>query len=361
MEYECCAPENASNSLSTCNELLGMALSGGGIRSAAVNLGSVQVLDSVGLFKEIDYLSTVSGGGYLGTSLSTLMRTSPEAPSSEDDIDTNNKAENQHKTEASAIDDSQGDEAQDPELGNGENDKHVGDQPKKIHVRRRKRWRPGASLLLREMASMLHSKSKWINVSDGGHVENLGAFELLRRRCAVVIVGEGECDEVGGFPGLSTLMRLAEIDRNIKIEFPKGSLERLILPSNFDALSGEKLKKQIASQRHFSVARIRYPKQESQPEEFGYLLYVRSSLRGDEDQILQSYRKSNPAFPNESTADQMFNEGQFEAYRRLGVKMMSGALEEVGAASGGSEIDYKALRLSLKSWWEEESEEKRVN
>ena len=50
--------------------LVGLALSGGGIRSAAFSLGALQALDAKGdLIKRIDYLSTVSGGGYIGSSL----------------------------------------------------------------------------------------------------------------------------------------------------------------------------------------------------------------------------------------------------------------------------------------------------
>ena len=89
-------------------------------------------------------------------------------------------------------------------------------------------------------------------------------------------------------------MRLAEIDLGIEIRFPKGSLEKLILPKNFDELSGEELQNRIAYQRHFAVAKICYPKKGNQPKEYGFLLYVRSSLRGDEDQIVKSYKKNNP-------------------------------------------------------------------
>lgn len=45
-------------------DAIGLALSGGGIRSATFCLGVVQVLSERGLMKDIDYLSTVSGGGY---------------------------------------------------------------------------------------------------------------------------------------------------------------------------------------------------------------------------------------------------------------------------------------------------------
>ena len=47
--------------------LFGLAFSGGGIRSATLNLGVVQALAKKGIFKYVDYLSTVSGGGYIGS------------------------------------------------------------------------------------------------------------------------------------------------------------------------------------------------------------------------------------------------------------------------------------------------------
>jgi predicted acylesterase/phospholipase RssA len=59
--------------------LAGVALSGGGIRSASFCLGALQALDRAGVLKNIDYLSTVSGGGYIGTSLSAAMTRSKGA------------------------------------------------------------------------------------------------------------------------------------------------------------------------------------------------------------------------------------------------------------------------------------------
>ena len=54
-------------------ETVGLALSGGGIRSSAVCLGVLQALNHHDLIKRIDYLSTVSGGGYIGCSLTATM------------------------------------------------------------------------------------------------------------------------------------------------------------------------------------------------------------------------------------------------------------------------------------------------
>jgi hypothetical protein len=52
--------------------LTGLALSGGGIRSATFALGVLQALTKHDLLRRFDYLSTVSGGGYVGSSLTWL-------------------------------------------------------------------------------------------------------------------------------------------------------------------------------------------------------------------------------------------------------------------------------------------------
>src|SRR5436309_5710185 len=57
------------------SKVVGLALSGGGIRSSAFCLGAMQALDVHGLIDKIDYLSTVSGGGYIGTSMTAAMST----------------------------------------------------------------------------------------------------------------------------------------------------------------------------------------------------------------------------------------------------------------------------------------------
>src|SRR6266487_638131 len=55
-------------------DTLGLAISGGGIRSATFSLGIIQMLAEFGLLKHIDYLSTVSGGGYIGAWLYSWIR-----------------------------------------------------------------------------------------------------------------------------------------------------------------------------------------------------------------------------------------------------------------------------------------------
>ena len=254
---------------SPAHRLAGIGYSGGGIRSATVNLGITQALEKAGVFKHMDYMSTVSGGGYLGSSISTLMRQKDEP--------------------VSGGEDAEGVDAVIEEVTEGI----------KNSVGQIFRWRIRPAALLREALGSVNETSNWVNVSDGGHIENLACIELLRRRCKYIIIGDGEADPDHSFNGLATLIRMARIDLGVELKIKADPL-RLGSDNTCD--------------QHWAIGKIEYPEE----QEHGYLLYVKSSFTGDEDELIRQYRSVNPLFPHQSTADQFFSEGQFEAYRSLG-------------------------------------------
>lgn len=78
---------------------------------------------------------------------------------------------------------------------------------------------PGFSCILREMTGVgMTERASWLNLSDGGHIENMGLYELLRRRCKFVVCVDGEADPDSTFHGQLTLIRQAQIDLGIQIE-----------------------------------------------------------------------------------------------------------------------------------------------
>lgn len=157
---------------------------------------------------------------------------------------------------------------------------------------------PGLWYLLKEMLGTMDERLPWLNVSDGGHIENLGVYELLRRRCKFIVAVDGEQDERMTFAGLTTLQRLAKIDLEVTIDIDLDDL---------------RIDDKGLSRSHFRYCRVTYP-----DGSIGYLLYLKLSLTGNEGEFLRRYRLDEPAFPHHSTADQLFSETQFEAYRSLG-------------------------------------------
>lgn len=156
----------------------------------------------------------------------------------------------------------------------------------------------GPWYLFKELLGFVHEYSKYVNITDGGHIENLGIFELLRRRCKYIIACDAEADPTMTFGGLAKLIRYARTDLSIDIEIDLD-----------DVRKGEN----GFSHSHCTFGKIDYGN-----GEIGYLLYIKSSMTGDENEYIREYRSKNEAFPHESTADQFFDEAQFEAYRALG-------------------------------------------
>src|SRR6185503_1599889 len=94
--------------------------------------------------------------------------------------------------------------------------------PKFVRVARWKRViREFFSLyFLYELIANLRETSWNVYVTDGGHLENLGVYELLRRRCRVIVAIDAEADPEMRFASFVTLQRYARIDLGVRIEMP---------------------------------------------------------------------------------------------------------------------------------------------
>jgi hypothetical protein len=168
----------------------------------------------------------------------------------------------------------------------------------------KKAWRgPGLAYLIRELAGKFDEQSKYVNVSDGGHIENLGVYELLRRRCKFVLCIDGEQDPTQRCAGLIKAIRFARIDMGITIDIDLSQLQA----------DG-----QGNARAHFAMGTINYNRNDAANPQVGYLLYLKLSMTGNECEYIHEYRNRNRTFPHETTADQFFDEDQFEAYRALG-------------------------------------------
>ncbi|MCA9711103.1 MAG: hypothetical protein KDK70_35000, partial [Myxococcales bacterium] len=181
----------------------------------------------------------------------------------------------------------------------------------------------GAGLvqLSAEALSRTTAKGRYVNVSDGGHIENLGLYELLRRRCRVIVCGDGEADPDMAFNGLATVVRFAATDMGVHIDI------------NLEGLAKDE---DGRSRQNYAIGRIDYG-----DGEVGWLLYIKLSLGERELPYIEEYRHENPVFPHQSTGDQFFDEAQFEAYRALGFKIglrTMAALDELREAAGDERL-----------------------
>jgi hypothetical protein len=166
--------------------------------------------------------------------------------------------------------------------------------------------------LWQEMTSLLDENTANVLLTDGGHIENLGIYELLRRRCKLIVAVDAEADRGMNFGSFIALQRYARIDLGIRIELP---WQRIALATRAQMAAGSDQAKAPASAKgpHVALGTINYDNGDT-----GLLLYIKSSLTGDENDYVRDYARRNPSFPHETTADQFFSEEQFEAYRALG-------------------------------------------
>lgn len=135
-----------------------------------------------------------------------------------------------------------------------------------------------------------------------------------------------------GFGSLTTTIRNCRTDFGVEI---KVLLDRIA--KNDKGLSSA----------HCVVGTIEYPEDASRPEEDkrpGYLLYLKSSLTGDEPADVTAYRAEHPEFPHQSTGDQWFTDGQFEAYRELGQHIVQTAIANVRADAANREQFFEELQ-----------------
>ena len=192
--------------------------------------------------------------------------------------------------------------------------------------------------LVFELFGCATPNSSFVYLSDGGHFENLGIYELVRRRCRFIIAVDGEQDGDYTFHALGTAIRRCRVDFDAEIEINVDEIRP-------DPRTG-------FSRCHGAVGTIRYDNGSS-----GVLLYLKSSLTGDEGTDIAQYKSSAPSFPHQTTGDQWFNESQFESHRALGKHIADDLLRPVmkdhrlrsSEDSGDDVIDR--LAEELKAHW----------
>ena len=161
--------------------------------------------------------------------------------------------------------------------------------------------------LIAEVFGLTDDHHSYVYLSDGGHFENLALYEMVRRRCHLIVVSDGGCDKKYNFEDLGNAIRKIRIDMGIPIDFKN---EMRIFPRSEDD-------KRNSAGRYCAVGDIKYSTVDG-PGTDGYLLYIKPAFYGCEPRDVYEYARNNPDFPHQTTADQFFNESQFESYRALG-------------------------------------------
>jgi hypothetical protein len=179
------------------------------------------------------------------------------------------------------------------------------------HEPRRLRWPAWYQLMLREMLGIgLDEKDARIHLADGGHFENLGVYELLRRRCRYIIVSDAGADPNCTLADLGQAVQRARADLGADVDICADPL-----------LDDSRVRKQA----HL-VGKVTYADGSR-----GEILYLKALLTGNLGADIYGYWRTNPEFPNQPTSNQFYGELQFDSYRELGRQIMAGIAGDTGA------------------------------
>ncbi|WP_312512443.1 patatin-like phospholipase family protein [Massilia sp.] len=191
----------------------------------------------------------------------------------------------------------------------------------------------GLFSLLAELFGQADADAGYVHLSDGGHFDNLGIYELVRRRCKLVIALDVGSDRQLAFEDLGNTIRRCGTDLHVRIDL---DVSRLDAASN--GLCGASC----------AAGRIRYSLADRGATD-GVILYIKPAIVGSENADLLNYRRLHPDYPHESIADQWFDEAQFESYRALGCHIVDCALGEAArqARRPGGEHDIARLCAQL--------------
>lgn len=204
------------------------------------------------------------------------------------------------------------------------------------------------SAIGREMFGMqLNEEKKFVRLSDGGHAENLGIYELIRRRCRFIVAIDAGADPSWNWTDFGRMVEQVWVDFGVHVRIRPHSHTRKsnpmsafteVRPSNSDFVPYG------VSGRAWLVADIEYPPfRPASPDAgsrslsrdtqratelggaestHGCLILIKTTIpKGLSNAHVHAYKLTHKDFPDETTIDQFFDEEQFEAYRALGFEI----------------------------------------
>ncbi len=192
------------------------------------------------------------------------------------------------------------------------------------------------SYFAREIFGIHPSTGRLLLCTDGGHYDNLGLVELLRRRCKLIYCIDASGASQPLADALAGAITLAREELGVEITFTSqvlnlvsGDRQQLVPASSFTNLNSRLSDSQVAigcitypevaRRRQAQGRAARCGKQAgSYPKSHGQLVFAQAILTPDVPYQLLDFPQSDPGFPNDSTGDQFFNAGQFDAYQALG-------------------------------------------
>jgi hypothetical protein len=192
----------------------------------------------------------------------------------------------------------------------------------------------------------LNEHEPYVLLTDGGHFENLGLYELVRRRLKLIVLCDASADADFKFVDLANAIEKVRADFGAIIHLSSDDLGDLVPRKRSSADAA-----MPAAQRGYVFAPITYARREDRSygceADRGILIYLKATYFRQLYADLHGYRRAHADFPDQSTGDQYFDEKQFESYRELGFQTCWAMLQDLQAHAGASNPTLKQQAADL--------------
>jgi hypothetical protein len=205
----------------------------------------------------------------------------------------------------------------------------------------------GPRALLSEALGLTDDRGRYVYLSDGGHFENLGLYELVLRRCRYILVSDATQDSKFTFGDLANALAKIRIDLGVPIELdsvlmrPRSPDEPFYQQTRIDGGAEPVPYFAVGTIRYSCVDRVAGMTERELGDQDGLLVYIKPSLNGTEPLDVLHFARESPPFPHEATEHVLFSESQFESYRALGSHIVDRFFP--GGAGGAGARDVPAL------------------
>lgn len=170
---------------------------------------------------------------------------------------------------------------------------------------------PALGLLWAEAAGHTSYRSTWMYATDGGHYDNLALVEALRREVEHIILLDASGDKADTWFTLGGAMALAKADECVDIDLDPTVMIRPAGGDHHKLANGEVVRPWAHGTFTRDSGTLRSPRSgDIWVYKLGWWRKAPWEVRG--------YAAGHPDFPGKSTAEQLYDGAEFEAYRALG-------------------------------------------
>jgi hypothetical protein len=192
----------------------------------------------------------------------------------------------------------------------------------------------------------LNEHEPYVLLTDGGHFENLGLYELVRRRLKLIVLCDATADADFKFVDLANAIEKVRADFGAIVHLSSEELGALVPRKRSSTDSA-----MTAAQRGYLIAPITYARREDRSygceADRGILIYLKATFFKQLNADLHGYRRAHADFPDQSTGDQYFDEKQFESYRELGFQTCWAMLQDLLAHVDAEHVTLRQQAADL--------------